>query len=79
MPKFIKNWLDLAKYKSWLQEDPDDVCKAFCKVCDLSLNVSNLGLLSIEKHSKGNGHIQRICPARLNNPIMVEEPNDDHH
>ena len=62
--KFLKDLLNIAKYKLWLQEFPNDSDKAVCKVCNSEYHVSNIGLSSMNSHAKGLKHQMRMAIAK---------------
>ena len=62
--KFLKEWLNIAKYKLWLQECPSDSDKAFCKVCNSEFDMSNIGISSMDSHAKGLKHQKRMAIAK---------------
>ena len=58
--RFQIEWLEIPKYKSWLQCVKEDYSVAGCSVCISRFDVSNMRITSIESHNMGQKHKKRI-------------------
>ena len=53
---FSCQWLENRNYKEWIEADPKNRHKAYCKVCKKSIDVSAMGESALKSHEAGKKH-----------------------
>ena len=57
---FNGDWLADPKYKDWLQSVPGDLFKARCRICCVTMDLSNMGKGALRSHSEGKKHCAKV-------------------
>lgn len=68
--KFNLEWLQIEKYKKWLQKADSNENKAMCKICNVQFDISNMGLPAIESHDKGAKHKRLMVQDNPKNSVL---------
>ena len=67
--KFQQNCLSAPMFKDWIQRLENNY-KASCKVCQKSIDLSNMGRGALISHSQGKGHKKTM--ALVEGPTMLQ-------
>jgi hypothetical protein len=59
---FNKDWLKDPQLKTWLMEAKSQT-EAACKLCHISIDISNMGIAALRSHSNGKKHLQHASIA----------------
>ena len=80
---FNDDWLQIKEFESWLDKGPN--CSvAYCKLCQQSFDVSNMGRSALSSHAKGKKHKEKE-DSRKSLPITffrqetVDKPSTSKH
>ena len=55
---FNDDWLRIKEFESWLDKGPNRSV-AYCKLCQQSFDVSNMGRSALNSHAKGKKHKEK--------------------
>ena len=55
---FQCTWLRIKEFESWLNKGPNHSV-AYCKLCQQSFDVSNMGRSALNSHAKGQKHKEK--------------------
>ena len=64
---FNDDWLRIKEFESWLDKGPNRSV-AYCKLCQQSFDVSNMGQSALNSHAKGKKHKEKE-DSRKSSPI----------
>ena len=59
--QFKKEWREKKEYKDWIKEIPENPTKAYCKLCNKTIELSNMGQTGLTSHMKGKKHGQALA------------------
>ena len=71
---FQDEWLTDQKYIGWLQRDPKESTKAYCKQCMKTVSVARKGKANLDEHAKGQKHKSKVPCNRQTLFSNTKEP-----
>ena len=62
--RFQNHWMDRPEFGDWLRRDSSDVFRGYCRVCQRSFDVKNMGEGAVKSHAAGAKHVANIARAK---------------
>ena len=78
-PLFQNHWMDQPDFVDWLRRDSTDVFRSYCRVCQRSFDVKNMGEGAVKSHGPHNRRCRgetchqhdAIETADTNNEVVI--------
>ena len=62
--RFRNHWMERPEFVDWLRRDSNDVFRAYCRVCQLSFDVKNMGEGAVKSHGAGAKHVDNMTRSK---------------
>ena len=62
--RFQNHWMDRPEFVDWLRRDSTDVFRAYCRVCQRSFDVKNMGEGAVKSHGAGAKHVANMTRSK---------------
>lgn len=70
LQKYNEFWEQLGNFKNWVGKSKKGSSFAYCKICDVDLNIANSGKSALEKHLNSNSHKTACSSISKNQPVV---------
>jgi len=71
---FQDHWLQQPEFPDWLRRDSKDVFRAYCRVCQRSFDVRNMGEGAAKSHGGDTEHIANMKKYSSSSKKVVVVP-----
>ena len=61
---FQNHWMDRPECVGWLRRDSNDVFRAYCRVCQRSFDVKNMGEGTVKRHDTRAKHVANMTQSK---------------
>ena len=58
--RFQNHWMERREFVDWLRRDSNDVFRAYCRVCQLSFDVKNMGEGAVKSNGAEAKHVANM-------------------
>ena len=68
--RFQNHWMDRPEFVDWLRRDSTDVFRAYCRVCQRSFDVNNMGEGAVKSHGAGAKHVANMTDRLVEHQLL---------